>query len=192
MKHPLYRTWTDMRARCLSPKCKAFKYYGKRGIRICARWDSFPNFLSDMGPTWKRGLWLDRKDNNGNYEPDNCAWKTPKQQGRNRRDNLLITICGVTKCVSEWCEYLGISHNTVCWKQWHKKMPALSAIATTFCKKLFPQRHGTMVEVDGYKNTIAGWCRTWGISRNAVYSRTKTGMLPQVALLQVRSQTTSV
>lgn len=80
-----YHSWSGMRARCKNPKNKAYSYYGGRGIRVCERWDSFENFLADMGEKPK-GTSLDRYPNNdGNYEPSNCRWATFKQQRVNQR-----------------------------------------------------------------------------------------------------------
>ena len=86
-KHPLYKTWADMKTRCYNTKDKYYKDYGGRGIKVCDRWiKSFPNFLQDMGerPT---GYSIDRINNDGNYEPSNCRWATNKEQQNNQRRN---------------------------------------------------------------------------------------------------------
>jgi hypothetical protein len=75
-----YRSWDSMKARCRNTKDK---YYGGRGITFCKRWNSFNNFLEDMGIR-PQGTSLDRINNTGNYEPSNCRWATPKQQNNNQ------------------------------------------------------------------------------------------------------------
>jgi hypothetical protein len=84
-KHSLYKTWNNMIHRCYHSNHIHYKYYGGRGIKICDRWlNSFQNFLIDMGER-PEGTTLDRKNNDGNYEPSNCRWATPKEQIKNRR-----------------------------------------------------------------------------------------------------------
>lgn len=79
-----YKAWTSMRERCANPLNQAYRWYGGRGITVCERWKSFDNFIADMGPR-PPGLWLERVDNDGNYEPSNCKWETRKVQLKNRR-----------------------------------------------------------------------------------------------------------
>jgi hypothetical protein len=83
--HPLYFIWFQMIDRCENPDNKSYKNYGGRGVSVCERWRrSFEDFVADMGPC-PPGLTLERKNNNGNYEKDNCCWDTRRQQAINKR-----------------------------------------------------------------------------------------------------------
>jgi hypothetical protein len=101
-----YRAWRSMRERCSNQRHKQYAGYGGRGIKVCERWNSFENFLEDMGDKPK-GLSLDRKDNSKGYEPGNCRWTTSKEQTRNRRSNRIIEFNGETRCLAAWSEVLG-------------------------------------------------------------------------------------
>lgn len=108
-----YGVWLDMRKRCRNPSHRSYSYYGGRGIEVCERWQTYENFLADMGRRPSPQHSIERNDSNGNYEPGNCRWATKREQMRNKGDNRRLTLNGVTRCVAEWAEVLGISVNTI-------------------------------------------------------------------------------
>jgi hypothetical protein len=86
---PTYRSWMAMRTRCSAEGRDNADRYADRGVTICDQWESFDNFLADMGER-PEGKTLDRWPNaQGNYEPENCRWATPREQARNTRRNKL-------------------------------------------------------------------------------------------------------
>lgn len=104
---PEYRVWRSMLNRCTNPKAVDWARYGGRGVTVCARWaQSFDAFLEDMGPR-PAGSSIDRINNDGNYEPGNCRWSTPLEQGQNRRTSRLVTYDGLTLTATEWSRRLG-------------------------------------------------------------------------------------
>jgi len=123
-KHPLYGTWKNMRQRCQNPRNSKYVNYGGRGITVCERWDSFENFILDMGPTYKRNLTLDRKDNSLGYSPENCRWATPVEQSMNRRNTLKVTLNGRTQALKDWCLELDLKYPTVYHRLKAGKTPA--------------------------------------------------------------------
>jgi hypothetical protein len=109
-----YLIWHHMIRRCEKPTNSAYKNYGGRGITICKEWrSSFPRFLADMGPRPTPQHSIERKNNNGNYEPSNCVWLLKSEQNKNRRCNRYFTINGETACLAEWAKRSNINSDTV-------------------------------------------------------------------------------
>ena len=103
---PLYNTWANMRQRCSNERCKAWAYYGAKGVKVCAEWDScFRAFESwALANGYRPGLTLDRINVFGDYEPQNCRFASALQQARNKRYHATLSAFGETKPVAEWAE----------------------------------------------------------------------------------------
>lgn len=86
---PTNRSWNGAKNRCNNKNNKDYMSYGGRGIKFCERWNKFEAFLSDMGEK-PVGLSLDRINNDGNYEPDNCRWATKSEQNSNQRKRYSV------------------------------------------------------------------------------------------------------
>lgn len=108
--NPLYHTLQCMKDRCYNSNAQEYENYGGRGIKVCDEWlESYESFRDwAMANGYRKGLSIDRIDNNGDYSPDNCRWATMKTQCRNRRSNHLLTINGETHCIAEWGEIANI------------------------------------------------------------------------------------
>lgn len=111
--HPEYTVWSSMRDRCNRPANSNYHNYGGRGIKVCQRWGRFRNFLADMGPRPSPEHEIDRIDNDGDYEPDNCRWATRAEQARNMRTNRLLTVDGETLTVTDWAARVGVDANCI-------------------------------------------------------------------------------
>lgn len=122
-RSPEYHAWQSMIERCYTRTNQHFPNYGKRGITVCDRWrNSFTHFYADMGKRPSPQHSLDRRDNNGHYEPKNCRWATINEQNNNKRDNRHITWRGKTQTLKMWSSDLRIQYpvlscrlNHLCW-----------------------------------------------------------------------------
>lgn len=110
---PEYSVWAAMKRRCFNPKTLYYSEYGGRGITVCERWMDFKNFFADMGARPSEKHSIERIDNNGNYEPNNCRWADRHTQARNRRSVIMLTHQGVTKCLKDWAAHLGMLDSTL-------------------------------------------------------------------------------
>jgi hypothetical protein len=113
-KSPEYSIYKSMKKRCMNPNDGSYDNYGGRGIRVCGRWlepdgRGFLNFLEDMRPRPSKTLSIERELVDGDYCPENCHWATKTEQGRNRRNNHLLTFNDKTQCIAAWAEELGYS-----------------------------------------------------------------------------------
>lgn len=106
---PEHNAWEAMKQRCSSRV-----HYTSRGIKVCDRWlHSFENFLKDMGPRPSPRHSIDRKNNNGDYEPGNCRWATHTEQMQNTRRTKRFEFNGANKTITEWANEVGMRRETL-------------------------------------------------------------------------------
>lgn len=163
---PVYRVWSAMKGRCENPSDTGYKNYGGRGIKVCTRWQSFENFLADMGEP-PPGYTIDRRDNNGDYAPGNCRWATQKQQMRNTRRNILITYNGETRTLAEWAERMHMDISALHWRLREARWTiarALTTPSTPPAGEAHPGCKLTAAAVDAIRTTYAAG----GISQAAL------------------------
>lgn len=105
----LYKRWVNMKSRCLTPKAPNYKYYGGRGVKICDEWvnDFMAFFAWAKANGYRKGLSLDRTDNNGDYTPLNCRWVSRKVQAQNRRNVRMISYKGRINTLNGWASEFG-------------------------------------------------------------------------------------
>lgn len=103
-----YHSWTQAKSRCRNRNHPSWKNYGGRGIKFCAKWNTFPAFLADMGEC-PEGLSIHRIDNDGHYEPGNCKWATAKEQRNHQRPRLPVTLNGITMPAAHAAALLGVN-----------------------------------------------------------------------------------
>ncbi len=125
-----YHIWQSMRGRCQNPNNGKYHIYGGRGITVCERWQVFINFYADMGPKPFPKATIERKDNDGHYNPDNCSWATYGEQNKNRRryGYRILTYKGMQKPLGQWAEEYGMSISTLWARLRVLKMPIGKAL----------------------------------------------------------------
>jgi hypothetical protein len=110
----LYKCWQGIIQRCTCTTHQSYENYGGRGITVCDEWRDFANFKEwALVNGYKEDLTIDRKDNDGNYEPSNCRWATYETQENNTRQNVFLEFNGETKTVAQWAHEYGFSRDTV-------------------------------------------------------------------------------
>jgi len=163
---PEYKVWTHMKTRCYNEDSTSYSDYGGRGITVCARWlESFENFLADMGPKPSSNHSIDRRDNKGNYEKNNCRWATPTEQNRNKRNNRLVRLSGNEITLAELSEKFGIGGGVLS-RRLNSGMSPEEAVATP-AKRLF--------KIGGVEKTSSQWALHYGISIRTVNRRLEMG-----------------
>lgn len=152
-----YRRWLHMKQRCCNSNNKDYSYYGGRGIKLCKEWETYEGFLKDMGIPPTDYHEIDRIDNDGNYCKENCRWVGKKTQAQNKRNSVLLTLKGRTKCVSEWARILGIPVNTL-------RSRVRAGMSDEEALETLVQNRTDLVDFNGESKTMKEWSEKVGVS----------------------------
>jgi hypothetical protein len=172
-----YATWTGMIQRCINPDAVGYARYGGRGVKVCRRWqNSVVAFLQDMGRKPSPLHSIERKNNNGNYEPGNCVWAIRRVQTRNRSTNNNITAFGKTFCVTDWAKALGIEPSAIAGRI-ERGWTSEDAVS------IEPEHHErTYLTIRGETMTPHAWAKRSGIADSLVRHRLRHGWEPEEAV----------
>ena len=148
-KTSLHYHWLDIKKRCSNPKFRQFKDYGGRGIYVSEEWiNNFPAFRDwSLANGYRKGLTIDRIDNDGPYAPWNCRWVDRVTQNNNKRSNHLLTVNGKTQSITKWSKEFGISESVIrgrLKRGWSEKDSVLIPLRTFNCKHSYQNRNGDL------------------------------------------------
>lgn len=170
----IWGVWSQMKNRCYNKNAPNFKNYGARGIEVCEEWRNdfkafrnwaYANGYDENAP--KMQCTLDRINNDGNYEPENCRWVTSVKQHRNKRRNRMFTYKGDTRCMSEWAEILGVTRGFI--QQRLRYGWDIDKIIET------PPKRQMVLTFGGVTRSINEWSEITGIEANNIRARLKRG-----------------
>ena len=164
-----YRIWKAMRARCHAPCNKNHGSYQSNQINVCKEWDSFEQFITDMGPC-PSNYSIDRIDNNGDYCKENCRWASADIQAKNRGSfNKYYTYNGETMCLKDWARKLGIKYITL-------QMRTIRHPEMTFKEIVnFKNESQRVFEYNGNLYTRTELCEKFNVSKKTFYDRMHKG-----------------
>lgn len=159
---PEFSTWDGMKSRCYNKNVTHYSKYGGRGIKVCQRWlESFENFYADMGQKPSGDHSIERRDNDGDYSPDNCIWATAREQALNRKTNVYLTINDTTRTMIEWSEISGVSLGRI----WSRKKAGYSG------EDLINPRYIGSLTFRGITKTQKEWSEITGIKKSTIAMR---------------------
>lgn len=168
-----YRTWQNTKRRCLNPNDKRYPDYGGRGITVCDEWiDSFENFYRDMGDPPSGRHSIDRIDNNGPYDKQNCRWATQEEQGSNKRNNVLVVVDGESMSLSEACRRSEIDYDTIRKRVVDLGWPIEKALSLATDRK---GKGGRIIKTpQGEFESLSECSRVLGIPVSSIFGRLKS------------------
>ena len=123
IEHNLHNCFLRIKNRCYNPNCKAYKYYGGKGIKVCEEWlkdsNKFVKWALENGFKLEKTakgyniMTIDRIDNDKDYCPENCRWVTMLEQSNNKKINVFFEYNNERKTLAQWCRELNLSYKYV-------------------------------------------------------------------------------
>lgn len=164
-----YAIWQSAKQRCENPNVDGYKYYGGRGIKMCERWrESFLNFYEDMGPRPSEHHSIERKNRDGDYEPDNCIWADRIAQANNKSTNVNLTYQGKTQTVAQWARELNMRYQTI-QDRLAKNLPIEEVLSTRRLDEI-------VLTYDGQSLTVKEWSEKINVPTAIIRKRLAKGM----------------
>ncbi len=181
-KAPEYLIWKGMISRCHCPTSTSFIWYGAKGVQVCDAWrSSFQEFLGHVGPRPSKIHSLERLRNDRGYEPGNVRWATWSEQMRNHSNNRLITINGVTRCLTEWIEVKGCRPGVIFSRLKRGETPQ-QALSRPAIRPYRWRASKAQIEHNGQTKSIAEWAKESDVKYSTLCSRLRKGWPVQDAL----------
>lgn len=176
--HPFYPIWKAMTGRCENTNDQAYDRYGARGITVCDEWHDPSVFIAWLESNgYKKGLQLDREDNDKGYSPDNCRVVTRQENCRNRRDNVRYMVHGESLLAVEVEQKYGVKEMTFRARVDRYGQTPEQAIVN---KRKLPQYEW---EIDGRMMSAKEVSAEFGINANTFLTRVNRGWPAQRAAM---------
>jgi hypothetical protein len=169
---PEYRIWSLIIQRCINSNCPRYHDYGGRGITVCDRWlNSFEAFYEDMGPRPSPDHSIDRRENDGNYEKNNCKWSTRVEQQNNKRNNVFYEYNGRKYQIAELIKLPEalinrVCHNTLVSRLQESGWSVEDAINTSIKVQI-----ARTYVFNGITKTISEWSEEYNVDYHKLYRR---------------------
>lgn len=174
----LYRTWSNIKDRCLNQNNASYSSYGGRGIKICDQWVDYEPFAEwARSNGYRDDLTIDRIDVNGDYTPENCRWVDWKTQANNKRNNHILSIDGVDHTLQELADISGNSFALILDRLGRGVCPKDAVFSSPLNRgPHVAGTHGVMLTAFGRTMNIKQWSEFLGVNRTTLSLNLKKGI----------------
>ncbi len=176
-----YGVWRNMIQRCTNSRVPNYHRYGGRGITVCEQWRSFDTFIQDMGRRPARGYSIERRENDGNYEPGNCYWATREEQENNKARSVKLTYKGKTLTLTQWARELNLDYEKVRarYKYGWSVEDIFEAPSNKYHKPRSHETRSVLITYGDKTQTVTEWATELGVPYEVIRSRHRYGWSPE-------------